>query len=42
MMYRVFIIDHIHYLLNESKLLTFAYISDRKVYLIVLVGWICF
>jgi len=32
MMYIVFIIDHIHHLMNESKILTFAYISDRRVY----------
>jgi len=30
-MYVVFIIDHIRYLMNESKILTFAYISDRMV-----------
>ena len=32
-MYVVFIIDHIYLLLNESKMLTFAYNSDRNVYL---------
>ena len=32
-MYVVFIIDHIDLLLNESKMLTFAYNSDRNVYL---------
>jgi len=32
MMYIVFIIDHIRHLMNESKILTFAYISDRRVY----------
>jgi len=31
MMYMVFIIDHIQHLMNESKMLTFAYISDRMV-----------
>jgi len=34
MMYMVFIIDHIHHLMNESKLLIFAYNSDRRVYLL--------
>jgi len=29
----VFIIDHIQHLTNESKMLTFAYINDRRVYL---------
>jgi len=29
----IFIIDHIHYLMNESKMLIFAYDSDRRVYL---------
>ena len=28
----VFIIDHIRHLINESKMLTFAYNSDRRVY----------
>jgi len=32
MMYIVFIIDHIHHLMNESKMLVFAYNSDRRVY----------
>jgi len=32
MMYVVFIIYHIHYLMNESKMLIFAYNSDRMVY----------
>jgi len=36
MMYMIFIIDHIHYLMNESKMLTFAYNSDRRVYVSVL------
>jgi len=29
----VFIIDHIHHLMNESKMLIFAYNSDRRVYI---------
>jgi len=32
MMYVVFIINHIHHLMNESKMLIFAYNSDRRVY----------
>jgi len=28
----VFIIDHMHHLMNESKMQSFAYNSDRKVY----------
>jgi len=32
MMYIVFIIDHIRHLINKFKILTFAYISDRKLY----------
>jgi hypothetical protein len=32
MMYIVFIIDYIQHLMNESKMLTFAYICDRRVY----------
>jgi len=28
----VFIIDHIHHLMNESEMLIFAYHSDRRVY----------
>ena len=32
MMYMVFIIDHIHHLMNESKMLIFAYNRDRRVY----------
>jgi len=31
-MYVVFIIGHIHYLMNESKMLIFAYNSDRRMY----------
>jgi len=33
MMYMVFIIDHIHHLINESKILIFAYNSVRRVYI---------
>jgi len=33
MMYIVFIIDHIHHLMNEFKILMFAYKNDRKVYI---------
>jgi hypothetical protein len=29
----IFIIDHIHHLMNESKILIFAYNSDRRVYI---------
>jgi len=32
MMYMIFITDHIHHLMNESKTLIFAYNSDRRVY----------
>jgi len=32
-MYIVFIIDHINHLMNESKMLIFAYISDRMMYI---------
>jgi len=28
----IFIIDHIHHLMNESKIQNFAYNSDRRVY----------
>jgi len=31
-MYVVFIVDHIHHLMNESKMLIFVYNSDRRVY----------
>jgi len=31
-MYVVFIIDHIHYLMNELKMQNFAYNSDRRVH----------
>jgi len=31
-MYIVFIIDNIHHQLNESKMHSFAYNSDRRVY----------
>ena len=34
MMYMVFIIDHVQHLMNEPKMLIFAYINDRKVYLL--------
>jgi len=30
-MYIVFIMDHIHHLMNESKILIFAYSNDRRV-----------
>jgi len=30
-MYMVFIIDYIHHLINESKMQSFAYNSDRRV-----------
>ena len=33
-MYIVFIIDHIHHLMNEFKILTFAYTSDLGVYIL--------
>jgi len=33
MMYVVIIIDHIHHLMNEPKMLFFAYNSDRRVYI---------
>jgi len=33
MMYIVFIINYIHHLMNESKMLIFVYNSDRKVYM---------
>jgi uncharacterized membrane protein YkgB len=36
MMYIVFIIDHIHHLMNESKIQSFAYNSDRRVYQITI------
>jgi len=31
-MHIVFIIDHIHHLMNESKMQNFAYNCDQKVY----------
>jgi len=34
MMYVVYNKDHIHHLLNESKTWIFAYICDRRVYLL--------
>jgi len=30
-----FIIGHMHYLVNESKMLIFAYNSDQRVYTII-------
>jgi len=33
MMYVVFDIYHIHYLLNEPKMLNFTYNNDRMVYM---------
>jgi len=33
MMYVVYLIVHIHHLLNEPKKWIFAYICDRRVYL---------
>jgi hypothetical protein len=33
MMYVVYIVGHIHHLLNESKKLKFAYNSDRREYI---------
>jgi len=35
-MYLVFIIRNIHHLLNESKIVIFAYNINRRVYLIIL------
>ena len=35
MIYIVFIIDHIYNLINESKMLIFAYNSNQKVYVFV-------
>jgi len=32
MMYMVIIIDHLHHLKNESKILVFTYNSDQTVY----------
>jgi len=31
-MYIVFIIDHIHHLINKSKIQNFAYNNDRMMY----------
>jgi len=31
MMYMVFIINYINHLMNESKILTFTYMSDQRV-----------
>jgi len=33
-MYMVFVIDHTHYLINESKLMIFTCNNDRRVYVI--------
>jgi hypothetical protein len=33
--YMIFIIDHIHHLMNESKILIFAYNSDQMVYIYI-------
>jgi len=35
-----FIIDYIHYLINESKMLIFVYNSNRKVYVITFIYFI--
>jgi hypothetical protein len=35
MMYMIFIIDHIHHLMNEFKMQSFAYNSDQRVYILV-------
>jgi hypothetical protein len=35
MMYKVFIMNRIHHLMTESKILIFAYNSDRRVYFIL-------
>jgi len=32
MMYMIFIIDHIHHLINKPKILIFIYNSDWRVY----------
>jgi len=32
MLHMVFIIDHIHHLMNEFKIDNFAYSNDRRVY----------
>jgi len=34
MTYTIFIIDHIHNLMNESKMQSSAYNSDRRVYIL--------
>jgi len=36
MMYMTFIIDHIHHLINESKILIFAYNSNQVRYMLKL------
>jgi len=35
MVYMVFVIDHVQHLMNEPKMLIFAYISDRRVYMLI-------
>jgi len=35
MMYVVFIVYNIHHLMNECKIWIFAYICDRRVYLLM-------
>jgi len=35
MTYIVFIIDHIQYLMNESKMLIFSYNNDRMMYFFI-------
>jgi len=37
MVYMIFIIDHIHRLKNESKMLIFAYNNDWSVYMFTLI-----
>jgi len=36
-MYVVFIMDHIHHLMNESKMMIFAYISEQRVYFVKII-----
>jgi len=33
MMHMIFIIDHIYHLMNESKMQSFAYNSDQRIYI---------
>jgi len=35
MMYIVFIINHIHHLIDEFKMLIFTYNNDRKMYILI-------